>query len=857
MSDTGVTLPIHEVEDRILAAIREDGALVLSAPTGSGKTTQVPQMLLHSGVVGRILVLQPRRLAARVVAHRVAEELGGTVGDVVGFQTRHERHIGEATRIVFLTEGLFLRQLLADPELKGVGAVVLDEFHERSLAVDLTLGLCRQLRRAGRRDLRLVVMSATLDVEAVSGYLDCPAVQADGRTFDVDVQYDDMDAATPVWERAAACLRRWLDGGDQGDVLMFLPGAYEIRRTVEACRRRLRPDDEPITVLPLHGNLPPAAQDRAVRPASGPGASRRVIVSTNVAETSITIDGIRCVIDAGLARVQRYDPSRAVNALLVERISQASAQQRAGRAGRTAPGVCLRLWSAADAHARPERDTPEVERVDLAEAVLQLCAFGIDAAEFGWLDPPPLARLQQARSLLDDLGAIDATGTLTEAGRIMVDVPAHPRLGRMLLEGSRRGVADRASLWAALIAERDICIRPVAARYRTPAETGWPSDVGAREAAYEAARASRFDGKRCAELGLHAGTCRDVERASNQFRRITGTLQGPGRRRSAVADAELARCVLVGYADHVALRRTQPGGVDHQDVSDSRSCEMEGRRRVVLDRNTVVGNHGVLVAVEVREVEASRAEGGGVHTVASLATAVDPEWMQELFPDRVEARVELVWDETEAAVMEVEALHFGALALQPVRRVPRDRAAAGQMLAARVAAGLLRFDSWNAAAEAWLARSRCVADWFPERGLLLYDDDDLAILYSEIVGDATRWNAVRRAPVLEPLRHAMSWAGQQFVEQMAPERLRLPGGQGMKITYTPGEPPRGRARIQDLYDLTETPRIAAGRVPVLLEILAPNFRPAQVTDDLAGFWERTYPELRKELSRRYPKHEWR
>ncbi|SVC72220.1 uncharacterized protein METZ01_LOCUS325074, partial [marine metagenome] len=300
--------------------------------------------------------------------------------------------------------------------------------------------------------------------------------------------------------------------------------------------------------------------------------------------------------------------------------------------------------------------------------------------------------------------------------------------------------------------------------------------VGVRERAFDAARRARFDAGRCAELGLHPGACRDVDRAARQYARIIERFHNPVRPPSSTADAELARSVLVGYADHVALRR----GVDN------RTCEMERRRRVVLDRDTAVGDSQVLVAVEAREVEAPRAAGGGVHTVISLATAVDPEWIVELFPDRVESRVQLVWDEQEAAVVEVEALHFGALALQSVQRVPRDRASAAQILTARVVAGQLRFDSWSAAADAWLARSRCVAEWFAHRRLLTYDSDDLAVVYGEIVGDATRWSAARRAPVLDHLRNAMSWSDQQFVEQNAPERIRLPSGHGMKIAYTLG-----------------------------------------------------------------------
>lgn len=836
-----------------MAAMQNHGALVLTAPTGSGKTTQVPQMLLRHGVQGLILVLQPRRLAARLVARRVAAELDVEPGELVGYQTRHERVAGTETRILFITEGLFLRRLLSDPQLGGVGAVVLDEFHERSVAADLALGLCRQLRQSSRPDLRLVVMSATLDTSTVADYLDCPAVQAGGRTYDVHIDYDETPTTTPVWERAAAVLRQWLDSSAAHNaarnVLIFMPGAYEIRRTVEACQRRLQPGDGDIDVLPLHGALPAAAQDQAVRP----GAHRKIIVSTNVAETSITIDGVGCVIDSGLARVHRHDPGRAVNALLVENISSASAQQRAGRAGRTAPGSCVRLWPHSEAHARPERDTPEVQRVDLADAVLHLRAFGVEAGTFGWLEPPPTQRRQQAETLLRDLGALHADGSLSALGRAMSDVPAHPRLACMLLAAAAHGVGERAGLWAALISEREICQRPLAARWRNAPDPDWASDLAVREQAFLAAKEARFDAARCSKLGLHVGACREVDRAARQFRAIVarlskGTSADVGHLPATLStNARLAACLLLAYGDHLALRRSL----------EQRTCEMEGRRRVVLERDSVVGDAPVLVVVEVREVEALRTDGGGVHTVVSMATVVDSAWLEVLFPHRVQRRVELQWDEQDAAVVEVEALHFGALALEPVRRQPTNRQAAAQVLVERLQDGRLRLEQWNDGVESWLARARCVAAWFPERQLLVYDAQDLAVIYSEIVGDAVRFGAIRRAPVLDHMRQAMSWADQQFVEQMAPERIRLPCGHGMKISYAAGEAPRGRARIQDFYDLAQTPRVAAGRVPVLLEILAPNFRPAQVTDDLPGFWERTYPDLRKELKRRYPKHEWR
>lgn len=847
-------LPIDAISDQIVSELSSMGALVLSAPTGSGKTTQVPQILLRSGLDrgGNILVLQPRRLATRLVATRVADEMGTSLGDVVGYQTRLESRYGANTRILFLTEGLFLRRLLSDPQLTGIGTVIIDEFHERSLAADMSLGLCRQLRASGRKDLRLVVMSATLDAKQVAQWLGCNALEAQGRTYPVHIDYVADSIEVPLWERAARALQQWLDTGQDGHVLVFMPGSYEIRRCVELFSARW--SEKNLEVVPLYGSLTPKEQDRAV----APSARRKIIVSTNVAETSITIDGIGCVIDAGLARVARFDPTRGVNSLLVERISMASAQQRAGRAGRTAPGACLRLWPRSESHARVQHDTPEVERVDLSEAVLQLAAMGCAATDFAWLDLPPTQRLTDAANQLKRLGALDELGTLTTAGRAMANIPAHPRLARLLSLATNRGVGDRAAVWAALISERDICLRPIANRYRTIPDNGWPSDLVVRESGLAAAARHRFDPQRCATLGLNAAACREVHRVAGQFLRLAKNLPGSskGERSQSKSDTTsldhaedelLARCLLVAFADHVGLRRN----------TSNTACEMAGRRRVRLDRDSSIGDSPAFVAVELREVEASRADGGGVQTIASLATAIEWKWLAEELPEQVSQSSQLEWDADEKAVYQIDGRRFGALQLEQRRRRADDSEAAAQLIIDRVLEGSLQFDRWDETVESWLSRARCVAEWFPERALLSYEEDDLAVVIGEMVGTASRWGAVRQVAVLDHLRHALSWEDQQFVEKMAPERIQLPTGFGMRIVYTPGEPPRGRAKIQDLYDVKATPKVAGGRVGLLLEILAPNFRPAQITDDLPGFWKRTYPELKKELKRRYPKHEWR
>ena len=883
-------LPIHDIADDLVAHLRAGNRLVLTAPTGSGKTTQVPQILHRSGLVeGHILVLQPRRLATRLVAARVAAEMGCSPGELVGYQTRHERRVGAGTRIRFLTEGLFLRQLLSDPQLGQVGAVILDEFHERSIGADLALGFLRRLQEGTRPDLRLVVMSATLDAGAVAAHLGCPALVTEGRTYPVDIDYlpGQADAGrhtsaggrseAPIWEQAAAAVARRLDADAAGHILVFMPGAYEIRRTVGACRQHLAGTHPDVDVLPLYGALSPSEQDAAV----GPSQRRKVIVATNVAETSITIDGVRHVVDGGLARVLRFDPGRGLNALLIENISQASADQRAGRAGRQAAGTCLRLWPRAEAFARPERDTPEVQRVDLSEAVLQLAAMGIaDVDTFPWLDPPEPRALAGALDLLGGLGALDDAGQLTDTGRAMAGFPAHPRLSRLLVEARRRGCTRRAATWAALVAERDILKRPVRTAYTDPPAGDVASDLVVRERALDRARKVRFDPRRCDELGLDHRACREVDRAAVQFRRLTreGAAsgapdpRGAGRRgrggasRNAASGGSpdrtsadttsadttsadsfaVARCLLVAYYDHVARRRL--GGL---------TCQMPGRRRVVLSRDSAAREGDLLLAVEARETEAPRSEGGGVHTVLSLATAIDVEWLEEAEADRIDLSEEVVWNERERAVECVEIHSYSGLELRRLRAGNVDAEAAAEMLVERLHSGELRLERWNDEVEEWITRARCVAAWFPERHLVTYDDEDLAVIRHEIVAGATRYSQIRGRPCVNAVRHALSWADQQFIEEMAPVKVRLPGGYGMPITYRPGEPPRGRARIQDLYGVTRTPTVAGGRQPVLLEILAPNFRPAQVTDDLEGFWKNTYPELKKELKRRYPKHEWR
>lgn len=893
-------LPVWGASERIVGAMADGGALVLAAATGSGKTTQVPQMLLKSGTVdGQIVVLEPRRLAARLTARRVAAELGCELGAEVGFQTRFERAVSARTRVRFVTEGVLLRQALRDPLLGGVGAVLLDEFHERSLLADLALGLVRQARAArvtgaagghraagaARSPLAVAAMSATMETGAVAAYLGAPVVQAEGRAYPVAVRYEPGDERAPVWERAAAAVRAVLAEQGDGDVLVFMPGGYEIDRTIEAVRAAVRgPEGRSMDVVGLHGTMSAALQDAAVAPAA-PGR-RKVIVATNVAETSITLPGVVAVVDAGLARVFRADPRRGLNMLRTEPISRASADQRAGRAGRTAPGVCVRLWTERDHALRAASEVPEVRRVELAEAMLMVEAMDIPGAPkcgrfaaFPWLDAPEPAAVERASAALRLVGALDDRGALTAMGRALAEVPAHPRLARALLEARRLGVLERAARWCAIAAEREVVQQGSPAQLvRLTPDGEPPSDLAVREELVRRVEESGFRSARHEGVEANLGACREVSRAARELMsaaegaggrdggagRATGAERaadarhrdgaggevGAGRGGGASTEggsfARVSQAMLAGFADHVAWR------MDAQRPH----CAMAGRRKVAVDRDSVQRGAGFVLALEVREA----GRGEQVHQSLGLVSPLERAWIESALPGRLTQRVETRYSDELGAAAEFEEAVFDGVVVDQVVRPLRGRsarAAAHEELAARVASGELRPRSWDEAVDQWIARVRCVAEWMPERGLIRYDEDDLGVLAAEIAQGCARASDLDDRPVLDILRNALSWDEQQVVEKAAPAQIALPSGHRMRLQYEPGKPPVGRAKIQDFYDFEGHPCVAGGRVKVRLELLGPNFRPVQITDDLPGFWVRLYPEVKKELKRRYPRHEWR
>jgi ATP-dependent helicase HrpB len=776
----------------ILQHLRAANTLVIEAPPGAGKTTRVPPALL--GMDAReVLVLESRRLAARLAARFVAAGMGEKAGETVGYQVRFEEVAGPRTRLRFLTEGVLTRRLMSDPRLERASCVVLDEFHERRLEGDLALALLVRLQRTVRPDLKIVVMSATLDAGPVAAYLGGARVmRSEGRQYPLEIEYTPHSAA-PVEERVAAALEKLAVRGHTGHVLVFLPGAAEIRRAQTLCAATAR--KQGWVVLPLHGDQSPEEQDRAV----GPSADTKIILATNVAESSITIDGVTAVIDSGVARVASHSPWSGLPVLEVTRVSQASANQRAGRAGRTGPGRAIRLYPLDDFVRRPAHDVPEILRADLAPAALLLRGMGIVGfGDLEWLDAPPAAAVQHADELLQQLGA---TG---ETGREMARYPLHPRLARLIVEARRRGVAEDGCTAAALLSAGE----------RLPAFRDHPT---------------RSDLLVLMEQQWEGRTAQMVR----QVRRIVN----PPRQARRDEDALLIS-VLAAFPDRVARRRA------------GAELQLAGGGAAVLAPNSTVTDAALLVAVEAED----RRDAKG--PIVRIASAVEPEWLLDLFPERLREVDEVEWNRAAERVESVRSLMFDCVAIESRRGMP-DAAAAGEMLARKaIEAGLERFADPEEVA-AFRARVNFAAR---HSAIEVVGDEAIVAALRELAMGARSFaelEAVTRdGGLVRALESALGPQGRRTMEEVAPVRLRLTRGREVKVHYEPDQAPWVASRLQDFFGMRETPAVAGGAVPVVVRLLAPNQRPVQMTTDLGGFWQRLYPQVRKELARRYPRHAW-
>jgi ATP-dependent helicase HrpB len=892
-------LPIDERIEAIGDSLRTCHSLVLKAPPGAGKTTRVPPALLDGGLIaaGRgITVLEPRRLAARAAAARVAGERGGPLGREVGYRVRFASAVSADTRLTYVTEGVLVRRLLADSLLEDTGAVVLDEFHERSAEADLALSLLRELQGTVRPDLLIVVMSATLDPAPIARFLgDCPVIESEGRSFEVKIVYAAGAEAGPVETRVVEAAARLFDGDPRGSVLVFLPGAAEIRRVLRLAGPMAAARG--IDLCPLHGDLPPEEQDRAIRAGPRP----RLVVSTNIAEASVTVEGVTGVVDSGLARASRRDPRSGLNRLTTVRISRSSAVQRAGRAGRTAPGRCVRLFTEGELAARPEFDEPEIRRIDLAEVLLAQLAWGArDPLAFSWLDPPEPAAVRRALRLLRRLGAVEDTSpddrpVLSAIGRAMLHLPVHPRLARILVEAERRSCRAEGAVLVALLSERDIRLDSRAnldadapgsdrggpeggpdRRGRGEAVTHGASDLLERRDELEAAARLRFDPGALRLAGLDPRAARRVWQTAEQLQR--GSRRG-GRADRPVPEDVLLRCLLAGYPDRVVRRRG----------AGARNGLMVGGVGARLDDASVVRDGELFVALDAAPV----AGGSGRFVLVRQASMARREWLEELFPVAVREEDDVRFDEATGRVAGLRRRLFLDLALDERETGSIDPERALELLHDAARRAPARAIALEPELEGWFARVRWLlglrpdlAEAFeragaaedagrtekagpgPHGGAAAPPASDPVV---EAAGPLFPWvldclrtlcagkrslEELRLAPLRETLRAALPGVVAAALTSLAPERVVLPSGREARLQYRPADPPVLAARLQEFLGSTGTPRVGGGRVPVLLHLLAPSHRPVQVTADLASFWANVYPKIRSELRRRYPRHAW-
>ncbi len=803
-------LPVEETLPRLRDALRGGTGAVLEAPPGAGKTTLVPLALLGEEWLGggKVLVLEPRRLAARMAARRMAELLGEEVGQTVGYRVRMESKVGPATRIEVITEGILTRRLIDDPELAGVGAVIFDEFHERGIHTDLGLALCLEAREALREDLRILPMSATLDGTAVASLMgDVPVIASEGRVFPVETRHLGRPEPRGIDRAMAAAIRTALREED-GSILAFLPGEGEIRRVQALLEEAdLGPN---IRIAPLFGALPARDQDAAVRPA--PPGIRKVVLATDIAETSLTIEGIRIVIDGGYRRKPRFDPQSGMTRLETRRVSRAGADQRRGRAGRLEPGICYRLWPEAETVALARFETPEIMEADLAPLALDLARWGVtDPAELRWPDPPPVAQYAQAQELLRELGALDRDGRVTTQGKEMGRLPMHPRLAHMLVAGKAAGHGGLACDIAALLEERDI--------------------LGERDDCDLRSRLAALHGDSGGKA--HRGALERVRRAAKDLRRRLKVSGGGG---------DAGELLALAYPDRVAKRRG----------AEARYLLRNGRGAVLPEGDRLAAEDWLAVA----DLGGARADAR-IYLAAPLAAAR----IETLFEGDMEQTDRVEWDDRQHKVIAARRRQLGAITL---KETPLGNPPPEAMLEAMLA-GIRRMGPdalpWTGATRAWRARIMFLrgldyrgADWPDVSDACLMDG--LADWLAPFLSGVASRDALQKADLKSALASLLTWEQGQILEEGAPTHWTAPTGSRLALDYDEADGPVLRVRLQEMLGEAETPAVAGGRVPVLVHLLSPAGRPLQVTRDLAGFWLGSYAQVKAEMKGRYPKHFW-
>lgn len=815
-------LPINECIEELTSVLAKAQPVILQAPPGAGKTTGIPPALLNTNAAGdgRTLLIQPRRIAARAAAHRLSAALDCPVGDKVGYHVRFDKRYGKETRLISMTTGMLLRRMQSDPLLEDVSCVVLDEFHERSLEIDLALGMLQRIRTSLRPELRLLVMSATLSPEPIAQFLgDAHTMISEGRSFPVDIRYSKQVSQEPVEQKIIHALPQVLKETG-GHVLVFLPGIGEINRTqraIESCSW-----DEDFQVHRLYGDLPAKDQDAVLRDAK----KRRVILSTNVAETSLTIAGVTGVIDSGLVRTLQMDSQIGLPKLQLESISQASAEQRAGRAGRTSPGLCYRLWPLAVHRSRPRKDSPEITRCDFASALLTLAEWGEhDVFDFPWLTPPATSSVNNAQKLLKQLSAIDDDGKITQRGRHMAALPIHPRLARFMLEAEKFEIAEEAALAVALLTERDP-LRGISTQSKTVHDCDLSDKVERMKAIFKDQHSPHHqlpairNTKRIAEQ-IHQATRRRADQTSN-------------KNPAPLPDRPLQRALLAAFPDRVARRRDD----------DPRKGLMVGGRGVRQSKRSTAIQGELFLCLDI--------DSQGKEALVHLASGLQKTWLD---PQLITEVDEPFFNASLSAVVARRRTYFQDLLLAetPIECLPNEETAV--ILAKHARQNLELCFPQSKTTQQFIERVRFLTQNMPELEIPDLDPQSIDETLVNLCTTRTSFSELSTAPWLDQLRCRYQYEQMRLIDLHAPTAMKVPSGNEHCISYEHGKPPRMEVRIQELFGWQQTPRIAT-RVPIQLHLLGPNHRPQQITDDLANFWSETYLHVRKELRRRYPKHHW-
>jgi ATP-dependent helicase HrpB len=838
-------LPIYNIRDKIKLALSQTNQLILHAPTGSGKSTLVPQFLIDDVLLDNetVIVLQPRRLAARLLSAFISKERGGVLGDEVGFQVRLEGKQSEKTKILFVTEGVLLNRLFTHDILKGIGAIVFDEFHERHLETDLCLAMALKLQNQ-RPDLKIVVMSATLEIDKVQRFLTKSQTQeAQGKTFPVTIEYQQPKPYESIWNHTANVLEAILPDFQDGSALVFMPGVYEIRKTIEAIQKK--PRLQHFEVLPLYSSLSATEQDKAVQP-----GGRKIIVTTNVAETSITLPGITLVLDSGLARIARFDPKRGINTLFTENISKSSCNQRTGRAGRVAPGRCIRLWSEFSHDHRQDSNLAEIHRLDLSETLLNLLAAGESPETFPWIETPAKVSFDNAFQLLQKLEAVDTSGRITSLGIKLASYGVQPRLARMLFEAEKLGCLPAAAVLVAITQTSGLLYSvtdEVIIRERMDLFAGGGSDLIFELNAYLWAGSHQFKTNECNRLGVNANRCREIGKLAIQILRRASVRDShvlPQLRIDYDEALNLRKCIFAGFSDFLAIRHRL----------NSPTCQMMLGKSGQLHRDSSVQDARFMVVNEMEETKTPT----GIQVLLRKVTEIEEEWLNEDLLKDLTKNISYEYNKELKRVQQITELVYNQLIIRRELSEIKDNDVAAEILTKAILNNEIDFPQWNEDVEHFVRRVNFAALHAPHYGIPAIREEEKEFIIQQSVYKCRSLKDIQKCDVWPSLKAWLSYEQMEAVKYLAPEFIELPHKKRpVKLRYDEKGDVILSETIQALYDCPLPLTVAEGKVQVIFELLAPSRRPVQITRDLEYFWKNSYYDVKKELKGRYPKHEWR